>query len=168
MATWITLALLPMTAGAGSPLSSETCDLGLTTIVNLRRAVDTAPRIQASYGVFFLYGLEIGIRGSVTPGNGSMTEGGIFAERYMDLSSNVAPFAGIGISYAQAESSESDSGKLRAYVGRVELGVKYQLTQNLSWSLSVLGENATEDLFGPSKDRDKTSLGVAIGVHLMF
>jgi hypothetical protein len=115
-----------------------------------------------------LYGLELGVRGSASSGDGAMSEVGIFAERHMDLTSNIEPFAGIGVSYAQAESDESDSDDIRAYVGRIEMGVKYLQTQNLSWSISVLGENATEDLFGPSEERDKTSLGAAIGIHWAF
>jgi len=148
--------------GYGSVLSTDRHDLTLSLAADIQRDV-AAPSLKAFYGIFLLRGLEAGPQVSWAHDPGmSLAQAGLHLERTTDLNKSILPYIGGGISYGQVRGGDKDD---EGMILHGEIGVKGITSEAFGWSISLVGEQADSDLFGPEDAPRRTTLGLQVSLR---
>ena len=151
--------------GYGSAPSADYRDLSLALAADLQGS-PAAPSLKAFYGIFLLRGLEAGPQVSWAHYTGRSTaQAGLHLERTTDLNKFFLPYIGGGVSYGRVSGGDE---RAEGMILHGEIGVKRVTSETYGWSISLVGEQADSDLFGPEDDPRRTAFCLQVSLRFFL
>lgn len=165
----ILAAVLSMTLSAHAALlEAGMNELDLSGMVDFDSAVGTQLDLEVFYGYFFIDYLETGV-GFKTHADDDYTLWAIGpgAEYNFDLGTELVPYVGADIRYAQIDADAIE--ETSTYIIGAEVGVKYFITEYLAISTSLNAEYAGKDIYS-DKDGEwvNTDASLNLGMRVFF
>jgi outer membrane protein W len=151
------LAVASMSYGAS--LKQGTQEIIIEGLFDPDTQFDQQIDLGVAYGYFIQDSLEVGAEAAYSD-NDLVEEMGFggFVEYNFDQGTELVPFVGAGIAWANVDADDIESED--AVVGSVSAGAKYFLAENVAVALDVTYAQASEDIYsedgGDLEDKDMT------------
>ena len=154
--------------GFAATLSQYTQEIVVNGNFDPDTAADTHYDLDVAYGYFIADYLEVGGEVFWSDDDFITTSGlGAFAEYNFDLGTEVVPFVGASIDYANAEIDEFDSDENAIVLG-VRGGVKCFIAENIAISGQAVIEQATEDIYAEQDGVSDNDFRLELGMRFFI
>ena len=173
MKKWIALSVIAAFASTSSAvmLSEGTRELVVIGLFDPDTEFDSQLDIGIAYGQFVQDLVELGV-GATLSDNDVLETWSVFAfaEYNWDMGTELVPYVGVTISYANAEIDFGDGFDADddAFGVGGSLGVKYFISENIAISGALNYEWASEDIFFEDDGVEDTNFDVDLAMRFFF
>ncbi len=157
--------------GFGQMLSTGTSEVKVNGLLDFETSDDTLFELGLFYGQFVADYMEAGVGLSITESDHvSVWSLGVYGEYNFDLGTELVPFVGLGLAYANYEVDSPGSGDDgdNALVVSASAGSKYFIAENIAVSAALVVEFASEDIFPEQEEFSDSNSKLELSMRFFF